>query len=67
MAAKKKPVSTLTVADLGIDASEVGLGNAATTVFEASPKPPRSAGQQITDEGDGGSKIAEYLVSQKLI
>jgi electron transfer flavoprotein beta subunit len=67
MAAKKKPVSTLTVADLGLDASEVGLGNASTTVLESSPKPPRSAGQQIPDEGDGGSKIAEYLVSQKLI
>jgi electron transfer flavoprotein beta subunit len=67
MAAKKKPVSTLTVADLGIDAGEVGLGNAATTVLESSPKPPRSSGQQVTDEGDGGAKIAEYLVSQKLI
>jgi electron transfer flavoprotein beta subunit len=67
MAAKKKPVSTLTVADLGIDAGEVGLGNAFTTVTESAPKPPRSAGQRITDEGDGGSKVAEYLVSQKLI
>ncbi|ALG13202.1 electron transfer flavoprotein subunit beta/FixA family protein [Kibdelosporangium phytohabitans] len=67
MAAKKKPVTTLTIADLGIDAGEVGLANAATTVLESSPKPPRAAGQQITDEGDGGSKIAEYLVSQKLI
>ncbi|MCE7007932.1 electron transfer flavoprotein subunit beta/FixA family protein [Kibdelosporangium philippinense] len=67
MAAKKKPVTTLTVADLGIDASEVGLANAATSVLESAPKPPRAAGQQITDEGDGGSKIAEYLVSQKLI
>jgi electron transfer flavoprotein beta subunit len=67
MAAKKKPVDTLTVADLGIDASEVGLANAASTVLEAAPKPPRSAGQRVTDEGDGGVKIAEYLVSQKLI
>ncbi|TCO57237.1 electron transfer flavoprotein subunit beta/FixA family protein [Actinocrispum wychmicini] len=67
MAAKKKPVSTLTVADLGIDGGEVGLGNAFTAVTESAPKPPRSAGQRITDEGDGGSKIAEYLVSQKLI
>jgi electron transfer flavoprotein beta subunit len=67
MAAKKKPVTTLTVADLGLDAGDVGLGNAATTVLESAPKPPRSSGQQITDEGDGGSKIAEYLVSQKLI
>ncbi|MCX2953591.1 electron transfer flavoprotein subunit beta/FixA family protein [Lentzea sp. NEAU-D7] len=67
MAAKKKPVSTLTVADLGIDASEVGLSGAYTQVQEASPKPPRSAGQRIEDGGDGGSKIAEFLVGQKLI
>jgi electron transfer flavoprotein beta subunit len=67
MAAKKKPVSTLSVADLGIDASEVGLSGAWTQVLEASPKPPRSAGQRVEDGGDGGTKIAEYLVGQKLI
>jgi electron transfer flavoprotein beta subunit len=67
MAAKKKPVETLGIADLGIDASEVGLANAWSTVVEASPKPPREAGQRVEDEGDGGVKIAEYLVGQKLI
>ncbi|GAA1032155.1 MULTISPECIES: electron transfer flavoprotein subunit beta/FixA family protein [Amycolatopsis] len=67
MAAKKKPVETLTIADLGIDAGEVGLGNAWSTVVEASPKPPRTAGEKVEDEGDGGSKVAEYLVAQKLI
>ncbi|HEU5470122.1 MAG TPA: electron transfer flavoprotein subunit beta/FixA family protein [Actinophytocola sp.] len=67
MAAKKKPVETLTVADLGIDAGEVGLANAWSAVVEAAPKPPRSAGQRVTDEGDGGAAIAAYLVSQKLI
>ncbi|GGU71470.1 electron transfer flavoprotein subunit beta/FixA family protein [Lentzea flava] len=67
MAAKKKPVSTITVADLGIDASEVGLSGAYTQVLEAAPKPPRSAGQRVEDSGDGGAKIAEFLVGQKLI
>jgi electron transfer flavoprotein beta subunit len=67
MAAKKKPVKTVTVADLGIDAATVGLGNAWSAVLEASPKPPRSGGQKVEDSGDGGSKIAEYLVAQKLI
>jgi electron transfer flavoprotein beta subunit len=67
MAAKKKPVETLTVADLGIDVGEVGLGNAWSTVVEASPKPPRTAGQRVEDDGDGGTKVAEYLVGQKLI
>jgi electron transfer flavoprotein beta subunit len=67
MAAKKKPVSTVTVADLGVDGGEVGLANAWTQVLEAAPKPPRTAGERVQDEGDGGSKIAEYLVGQKLI
>jgi electron transfer flavoprotein beta subunit len=67
MAAKKKPVNTVTAADLGIDAGDVGLANAWTSVLEAAPKPPRSGGQKAEDEGDGGAKIAEYLVSQKLI
>lgn len=67
MAAKKKPVRTVTVADLGIDAGEVGLANAWSTVLEAAPKPPRTGGRKAEDEGDGGAKIAEYLVSQKLI
>ncbi len=65
MAAKKKPVDTLTVADLEV--SDVGLDNAWSKVVEAAPKPPRSAGQRVTDEGDGGAKIAAFLVSQKLI
>jgi electron transfer flavoprotein beta subunit len=67
MAAKKKPVDTLTVADLGLAADELGLASAWSKVLEASPKPPRQAGQKVADEGDGGVKVAEYLVSQKLI
>ena len=67
MAAKKKPVETLDVAGAGIDASQVGLANALTTVTSAAPKPPKQAGEKVTDEGDGGAKIAEYLVGQKLI
>ncbi|HVL84183.1 MAG TPA: electron transfer flavoprotein subunit beta/FixA family protein [Pseudonocardia sp.] len=67
MAAKKKPVSTLGLADAGIDPAEVGLANALTTVTSAQPKPPKSAGEKVADEGDGGAKIAAYLVAQKLI
>jgi electron transfer flavoprotein beta subunit len=67
MAAKKKPVTTLTLADAGIDPAEVGLGAALSTVTSVSPKPPKSAGEKIEDEGDGGSRIAAYLVAQNLI
>jgi electron transfer flavoprotein beta subunit len=67
MAAKKKPVQTITLADAGIDANEVGLANALSSVTEAAPKPPKSGGEKIEDEGDGGDKIAAYLVGQKII
>ena len=67
MAAKKKPVSTLSLADAGVDPSTVGLANATSSVTSAQPKPPKSAGEKVADEGDGGSRIAAYLAAQKLI
>ena len=67
MAAKKKPVETLGIADAGIDAGEVGLANAATAVVDFAEAPPRSQGQIVTDEGDGGVKIAEFLASKKFV
>ncbi|WP_445169540.1 electron transfer flavoprotein subunit beta/FixA family protein [Mycolicibacterium sp. Dal123E01] len=67
MAAKKKEVTTLTLAEIGVEGDEVGLANAGTTVTASTPKPPKSAGEKITDEGEGGKKIAEYLVSHKII
>ena len=67
MAAKKKPVEVLTVSDLGIDAAEVGLGAAASVVASFEPAPPRAAGTIVTDEGDGGVKIADYLAASKFI
>ena len=67
MAAKKKPVSTLSLGDIGIDAGQVGADGALSAVTSAQPKPPKSAGEKVTDEGDGGQKIAAFLVAQKLI
>jgi electron transfer flavoprotein beta subunit len=67
MAAKKKPLTTLTLADAGIEADQVGLASAPSQVVEFANKPPRQAGQQVKDEGDGGAKIAEFLAAQKLV
>ena len=67
MAAKKKPVTTVTVADLGLDPSTVGLANATSEVVGFTLRPPRQAGQVVKDEGDGGVKLAEFLATQKLI
>ena len=67
MAAKKKEVTTLTLAEIGVEPDEVGVANAGSKVLSSTPKPPKTAGEKVTDEGEGGTKIAEYLVSQKLI
>jgi electron transfer flavoprotein beta subunit len=67
MAAKKKPVQTLSLADAGIDPAQVGLASAATEVTDFAGRPPRQAGTIVKDEGDGGVKAAEYLASQKFI
>ncbi|MFD6106648.1 electron transfer flavoprotein subunit beta/FixA family protein, partial [Nocardia salmonicida] len=67
MAAKKKEVLVFTLADLGVDPETVGVANAGTKVTGATPKPARTAGEKIADEGEGGNQIASYLIGQKII
>jgi electron transfer flavoprotein beta subunit len=67
MAAKKKPVQALSLADLGVDASLVGLANAATAVADFAARPPRAAGEIVADEGDGGARAAAFLAGRKFI
>ena len=55
MAAKSKPVTDYTLADLGIDPGEVGTAGATTEVVDFAPRPPRQAGQQVKDPGDGSA------------
>ncbi|WP_190132829.1 electron transfer flavoprotein subunit beta/FixA family protein [Streptomyces mashuensis] len=67
MAAKKKPVESLDLSDLGIEADEVGLEGAWTAVDEATERPARTAGTVVTDEGEGAKQLAEFLAGQKFI
>ncbi|WP_296135994.1 electron transfer flavoprotein subunit beta/FixA family protein [uncultured Corynebacterium sp.] len=67
MAAKKKKIQQVDLEDIGVDAANVGLENAATSVTGYAPKPEKSAGEIITDEGDGGTKFVEFLANEKLI
>lgn len=67
MAAKKKEVAVLTLAEIGVEADEVGVANAGSTVLSSTPKAAKTAGEKITDEGEGGTKVAEFLVAQKII
>jgi electron transfer flavoprotein beta subunit len=67
MAAKKKEVVEWSLADLGLDAGSVGLDAAWTKVESNEPRPPRTAGEIVTDEGDGGVKLVEFLASKKFV
>ena len=67
MAAKKKPLTSLSVSDIGIEPGQVGLASAPSQVVDFATKPPRQAGQIVKDEGDGGAKVAGFLASQKFI
>ncbi|MCP9959942.1 MULTISPECIES: electron transfer flavoprotein subunit beta/FixA family protein [Streptomyces] len=67
MAAKKKPVESLDLDDLDIDADEVGLDGSWTKVDSATERPARTAGTVVKDEGEGGRQLAEFLASQKFI
>ena len=67
MAAKSKPIEMKSLSDIGLDAGEVGLANAWSSVESYENAPPRAAGQTVKDEGNGGAAIADYLASKKLI
>ena len=67
MAAKKKPVEKVSLAEAGVDASQVGLAQAWSVVDSFAARPPRAKGTIVEDAGDGGAKIAEYLSAQKFI
>jgi len=68
MAAKKKPVETVSLGDLGVDAGQVGLSVAWTAVEATTARPPRTAGEIVTDaDGSGASALAGFLASKKFI
>jgi electron transfer flavoprotein beta subunit len=62
MAAKKKELRTLGVADLGS-----ALAGVTTEVMEFAAAPPKGKGVVVTDEGEGGAQIVAYLADQKLL
>jgi len=68
LAAKKKPVETWRLADLGIDPATVGLEAAGTKVLQTTPRPPRESGKVITDEGGSGvAALTDFLATGKYI
>ena len=68
MAAKKKPVETWALADLGVEPASVGAAAAYSVVESTAARPPRTAGEIVTDEdGSGAKALVEFLASKKFI
>lgn len=62
MAAKKKPIEEIDLDDLGLGNGLVGAAGAGTRVANAVERPPREAGDVHNDAGDGGAKLADYIL-----
>jgi electron transfer flavoprotein beta subunit len=68
MAAKKKPVQTLTLADLSHRGRPGRAGQRGDLRWRTSPSGRRGqAGVIVKDEGDGGAKAAGFLAERKFI
>ena len=69
MGAKKKPLDTKSIADVGIEAAEVGQGGSQTTVIALNEPPAKEAGEIIEDEDTAETvdKIVAWLDERKLI
>ena len=61
MAAKKKPMETYSLADLGVSADQVGLSVAWSVVEDTEARPPRTAGRDRQGRGRVGRQGADRV------
>jgi electron transfer flavoprotein beta subunit len=64
MAAKKKPQEQLSLADLGLGAGQLSSDQ---RVEELTSEEERRAGEVVADDGQGASRIADFLKAAKVI
>ena len=62
MAAKKKPIDEIDLDALGLGGGLVGAAGAGTRVTNAVERPAREAGEVHSDAGDGGKRLADYIL-----
>jgi electron transfer flavoprotein beta subunit len=67
MSAKKKEIKVYTAADLGFSPDQVGEKGAREKVLTIGRPAKREAGKVVTDEGEGGKQIADFLAEIKVI
>jgi electron transfer flavoprotein beta subunit len=67
MGAKKKPQEMLSVADLGLDASQAGEAGSRTEVLALAEPPPRGDARTIEDDGSAAQQIVDFLAERRLL
>jgi len=67
MAAKKKPLDVVSVADLGLDEGAAGDAGARTEVFSVGPPPVRGGTIRLDDEAGAADAIVAYLAERDLL
>lgn len=65
MTAKRKPLTVLSLSDLGVDSAFPGL--ARSVVVTATERPARAAGRKVIDEGSAADELVEFLAAERLI
>ena len=67
MAAKKKVITSQSLADLGIGADLVGAKAAWSSVKDSLPRPARGVGIKLEDSGNGGTALVDFLAEKRVI
>jgi electron transfer flavoprotein beta subunit len=64
MTAKKKPLTVVTVASLGLDVAASGARSSIVSVAE---RPARTGGRKVVDDGTAAAELIEFLAAGRLI
>ena len=67
MGAKRKPHEVVSLADLGVDATTVGVAGAATSIAGLSKPAGRGDTVLIEDDGSAAAQILAFLVDKKVV
>ncbi|HEU5206921.1 MAG TPA: electron transfer flavoprotein subunit beta/FixA family protein [Gaiellaceae bacterium] len=67
MGAKSKPQETVSLGDVGVEASVAGEAGAKTVVLGLGPPPSRGDQVKIEDDGSAAQKVLDLVVERKLL
>lgn len=67
VAARRKPLEQLTLADLEIDADAAALGEPRSILLAVERRPPRSAGVRVSGDGTAVTQLVDFLTAKRLV